>query len=522
MNRPRTGLRLILGVATCACLLEAVVAAPPRTLLLVDDDEVLYRSGTRRVAHPLERAAENPLIECDRPWEVAIGWVSVHRDAASGRYQMWYQAWAGPAARDRSRSCVVCYAESRDGIHFTKPDLDLFPFNDVPRTNIVLVANGGTSDRYGNSVLHDPRNPDPARRYKMAYFDFARDAGREYPGLCVAFSPDGIHWTKHSPAPLLRASYGEFGETVPFQDEVDSRPWSVPLAMSDALDALYDAKRGVFAIYGKMWIDGPDGGMAFKHGMGRTESRDFIHWSRPRLIAAPDDLDRPHVEFHTSPVFPYADRYFSHCQILDRGTGGGVIDIELMVSRDGLTWQRPFRDQFVLSRGPAGRFDSGSIFTNSTPVVLDDEIRFYYAGYSQGATGATDSKLISGIGLATVPRDRLAGIRPVAVSDQTTLKKPLENVGQVTLRPQDLSGCMRIVVNADASQGAVRVELLDIDGRRVQGFARDDAVAMRGDSLRHVATWKERDLKTLPPGSYHVRLHLENATAYAVTLANER
>lgn len=486
---------------------------------MVDDHDVLYRSGTQRVVRPLKRATENPLIKCDRPWEVAIAWTTVHRDARSGRYQLWYQAWAGPAARDRARSCVVCYAESKDGIHFTKPDLDLFPFNDVKKTNIVLVANGGTSDRYANSVLYDPRDADPARRYKMAYFDFAFDEGREYPGLCVAFSPDGIHWTKHPKAPLLRVSYGAYGEPVPFEDEAEKRPWAIPLSVADATDVFCDDKRGVFAFYGKMWIDGPDGGMRFKHGMGRTESHDFIHWSRPQLILTPDDLDAPYVEFHTSPVFLYADRYFCLNQILNRSTGGGVIDIELMVSPDGLAWERPFRDQFVLARGPAGNFDSGSIFTNSTPIVLDDEIRFYYGAYSQGATGADDTKLISGIGLAAIPRDRFAGIRPVARSDQPTLKKPLENIGQVTLRPLDLSGCGGMTVNADASRGSVGIELLDADGRRVRGFTRDDAVPLHGDSLRHVVKWKNRDMTMLPPGRYHVRLHLENATVYALTLA---
>ena len=51
----------------------------------------------------------------------------------------------------------------------------------------------------------------------------------------------------------------------------------------------------------------------------------------------------------------------------------------------------------------------------------------------------------------------------------------------------------------------------------MRGFAREDAVPLRGDSLRHAVAWKGRDLKTLPPGRYHLRLHLENATVYALT-----
>ena len=62
--------------------------------------------------------------------------------------------------------------------------------------------------------------------------------------------------------------------------------------------------------------------------------------------------------------------------------------------------------------------------------MLEDEIRFYYGAYSQGATGSDDIKLTTGIGLATLPRDRFAGLRPVPRSDQPTLKKPLENTAR--------------------------------------------------------------------------------------------
>lgn len=491
--------------------------ASDRTILLVDDGDVLYRSGTQRILTPLTRHPANPLISPNRPWEVAIAWASVYREPDTGHYQLWYQGYAGNVARERTHQCVVCYAESDDGIHFTKPSLGLFAFNGIKETNIVLLANGGTSDRYGNSVIVEPRELNPARRYKMVYFDFAKEGGDEYPGLCVAFSPDGIHWTKHPDAPLLRASYGNHGEPVPFSNQTDRR-WALPLAVADALDVFYDPRLGVYACYGKMWIDAPDGGMYWKHAMCRTQSKDFIHWSRPKLVLTPDDLDPPQVEFHTSPVFFYNDRYFCLNQILDRATGGGVIDIELMVSPNGMDWQRPFRKQFVLARSPGQQFDSGSIFTSSTPVILKNEIRFYYGGYSQGATGADDYKQLSGIGLATLPLDRFAGIRPTAISSQPTLKQPLRNVGQVTLKPVELCQYAGLTLNADATSGTIRVELLDMEGRRVPGFSAEDCLPITGDSLRHAVAWKNRGLPDLPNGEYMPRLHLHDATVYAMTL----
>ena len=325
----------------------------------------------------------------------------------------------------KTHRCVVCYAISDDGIHFNKPNLNQFAFNDIEHTNIVLVGNGGYSLRYANSVIYDPKEAESQKRYKMAYFDFAKNNGVETPGLCVAVSPDGITWTKHPQAPLLKVSYGDYGTLVPLADHeseaTNNRSWDVPLSMPDAVDVLYDPKSDLFVIYGKMWIDAPDGGMYWKHGMGRTTSKNFIDWSKPELLCVPDEFDPPHLGFHTTPVFFYQDVYFCLNQILNRAEGGGIIDIEFGLSRNGIDWRRPLRESFFIPRPSTGgknrtgqaekdQFDSGSIFTNSTPVFLEDEIRFYYGGYSKGATGADDYTHISGVGMVTLPTDRFAGI----------------------------------------------------------------------------------------------------------------
>ena len=271
----------------------------------------------------------------------------------------------------------------------------------------------------------------------------------------------------------------------------------------------YDSGRKAFVCYGKMWIDGPDGKMFWKHAMGRTQSADFIHWSRPELVLTPDDLDPSYAEFHTVPVFFYQGCYFACPQILNRAERGGVMDIELAVSRDGFRWERPFRKPFFLPRSSGGQFDSGSIFTSSTPVFLEDEIRFYYGGYSEGATGGDDYNMASGIGLATMPRDRFAGIRPQ------------DKIGQVTLKPMEFKNCNSISINAAAKSGAIWCEVLDADGFRVHGFAREDAVPMSGDSLRHGVRWKEKPVSQLASGSYMLRFHLENAEIFAVSLINQ-
>lgn len=510
-------------------------AAPAkgRTLLMVDDHDILYRSGTNRVLHPAKRHSDRPLIAMDKRWEVGIAWTSIYRNPDTGKYQLWYQAYAGARAGDKRLKCVVCYAESDDGITFTKPELDLFPYSkELPKTNIVLIGSGGYGDRYCNSVIVEPEEKDPAKRYKMLYYDFETIDGQEYPGICAAFSPDGIHWTKHPTAPLFKTSYGTRGIQPLFTDEdpyketkTEGKPlrksWLYPGSLSDAVDVFRDPRRNEYVVYAKAWMDAPDGGTSWKHGIGRTASKDFLNWSEPQFIIGPDEYDSPEAEFHTMPVFFYNDVYFGLNQVFVRRPIKLTIDVELMTSRDGFKWQRDYRKPPFIQRSEPGIFDSRSVFTNSTPVILEDEIRFYYGAANmvplmKGVKSKPGE--LSGVGMASIPRDRFAGIVPVPKSDQTTLlKRPLENIGQVTFKPLDLAGTREITINADASKGSIAVELLNEDGYRVRGFTRDDAVPLKGDSLRHKVAWKGQELSQLPPGRYTLRVHLDNATLYAVT-----
>jgi hypothetical protein len=66
----------------------------------------------------------------------------------------------------------------------------------------------------------------------------------------------------------------------------------------------------------------------------------------------------------------------------------------------------------------------------------------------------------------------------------------------------------------------VRVELLDADGKRVRGFNYDDALPFKGDTLRHSVRWKSGGLSGLPEQQCILRIHIKNATAYALTITS--
>jgi hypothetical protein len=538
----------VIAIGYSACLGVAAFASfcladNSKTILFVDDEDILYRPGTMKRVVEFKKSSLDPVIVPDKPWEGMIGWTSCYRDPQSGKYQLWYQAYQPRRVEDKSLRCVVCYAESHNGLNWTKPELDLVSYFDHRNTNIVLVGaggkQGGYGDRYCNSVVVDDLDSDAARRYKMLYYDWHTGADADKgAGTHVAFSPDGIHWTKHSEGSVSKTSYGGKGVQPPFADQeilveepqkngTLKKSWQIPMSMSDAMDVFFDPKRRMFVSYGKMWVPGPDGGMAWKHGMGRIESLDFIHWSKPELVLTTNDRDPPHVEFHTSPVFFYNQQYLSLNQILDRSAG--TIDVELMSSRDGLRWDRSFANSWIISRGAPGKFDSGSLLTNGTPIILDDELRFYYGAYRGTAVGGEglDQQVIgsrdyfSGVGLATTPRDRFVAIGPNPKSPVRGQKKGqpqmINTIGQVTLRPRDLKGVQSISLNADASRGTLRVEILNEEGYRLHGFTKDECMPINQDGLALEACWKARKISDLPAGRYQVRIHLDRAELFAVT-----
>ena len=87
-----------------------------QTILFVDDNAILYRSGTRRILQQPKRHVANPMISETKPWEVAIGYCTVYRDIKTGLHQCWYQSYSGNQANDPTRRVVVCYATSNEGV----------------------------------------------------------------------------------------------------------------------------------------------------------------------------------------------------------------------------------------------------------------------------------------------------------------------------------------------------------------------------------------------------------------------
>ena len=89
----------------------------------------------------------------------------------------------------------VCYAVSTDGVNWEKPELGLVEFNGSKRNNLLPFEAPGTPGSC--SVLYDPEDPDPARRFKMVTED-----NPYY--ITASYSHDGIHWKEGPNNPILK------------------------------------------------------------------------------------------------------------------------------------------------------------------------------------------------------------------------------------------------------------------------------------------------------------------------------
>jgi hypothetical protein len=86
------------------------------------------------------------------------------------------------------------------------------------------------------------------------------------------------------------------------------------------------------------------------------------------------------------------------------------------------------------------------------------------------------------------------------------------------MKPVDLTGVKAITLNADASEGQIRVEVLNASGRRLRGYNAEVANPISGDGLRHPVAWKDLSPEELEDGVYVLRLHLRRATVFSITL----
>ena len=108
------------------------------------------------------------------------------------------------------------------------------------------------------------------------------------------------------------------------------------------------------------------------------------------------------------------------------------------------------------------------IVTCSRPVILPDEIRFYYSAFEGGHE---DDISPAAIGLAQMRRDGFCCLRAG------------EQPGTLITHPMPVAG-PTLTVNARTQEGgSVRVEALDSDSQPVPGLSGNEAATLSGDNV---------------------------------------
>jgi hypothetical protein len=458
---------LALLAAWGSALAEDAVDVGSRRELFVDDFliESLEGRAERRLHHPTPREVA---VVHDRPWEGNICFYhTVFRDG--DRCRMYYRGAHHDWKSRKVTHQVVCYAESRDGVVWTKPELGIVEFRGSSENNVVW-------DGPGSHNFAPFKDANPACKPEAAYKAIAGGRGGLYPFQ----SPDGVHWSRAHDAPVI--TRGAF----------DSQNL-----------AFWDAERGLYVDYHRMGRDGVRDVMT-------ATSTDFLHWTEPVFLEYPG---APKEHLYTNQILlyyraPHLRLGFPKRFVPSRKSPighplPGVSDVVLMASRDGRrftrwteAWLRPgpqperwvCRNNFVAW---------GMIETPSALHGAPDELSFYSVeGYYQG----DDCR----VRRYTIRVDGFVSVHAPAAG------------GELVTRPLTFTG-NRLTLNFSTSApGGIGVELQERNGKPLPGFSLADCQEVYGDELQRTVSWKDgSDLSEVSGRPVRLRFSLRDADLFS-------
>jgi len=380
-------------------------------------------------------------------------------------FHLWYNGNYGPLANNigyERVNCCICYATSRDGVTWVKPELGLVEFKGSKKNNIVDLAAPDLWSTF--AVLHDKEEPDANRRFKAAYE--ARIDGQLR--FCVAFSPDGLHWTpsaKNPVGPFLemagvtkhRGLYYVSGQTLGHRPVVARR-----------LVTFASADFETWSACGAVGLD------RSPNVSGTSTEGNFSEYEEVHLGAAL--WNRGNVMLG---IYGQWHGHFSGDRRLV------VMDLGLALTHDAVHYYEPIPSfRFIPAReqpespgavGPA--LEQGQGMENVGNQTL------YWYSLWRGTEG-------SGIRMVTWPRDRLGMLKPFRSGNPQTISCPIR-VEQ---------GVAKVYVNASGlnKNSQLRLSLLDQGFRPIPGFSGGESAVLSEDGYRLPIRWPGGD-SLLPP-----------------------
>lgn len=496
-----------------SCLVAAAdeaVTVDGRRELFVDNAMISKTSGELRlVLHHPER--KEIVLTTDKPWEGnASGYQSVVY--ADGKYRMYYRAMnygKGMGVNDTTvddHEWFLCYAESKDGIRWTRPSLDICEFQGSKKNNIIL-----------NCAMVKPFAPNPActavfldanpscpsdQRYKII---LTNEDGRdkENYGMHVMVSKDGINFKMLSQKRCVSDGIFDSQNTI-FWDPVTKKYRAYYRNFRNGI-------RDIMTSSSEDILKFPPGKQ-----VAREQGKDYAlytnqmqpYYRAPHIILGFPmryyDRGKDAWEWPAMQALPGLENRKARSAKSNR-YGSTVTDGVLLASRDGETVR--FWEESFMRPGPRTKeswvYGDNFIFWGlvETASHLGDapnEISFYSTeSYWEGnATKIRRSTL------------RLDGF----VSAQATASG-----GELVTKPLIFAGQTLSINFETGGPGELKVEFQNPDGTPIPGYTLAECFPIFGDHIDFPVSWKGKgtDVSALAGKPVRIRFTLKDADLYA-------
>jgi hypothetical protein len=445
--------------------------------LFVDDYLIETRDGVELKLQAPQPAGK--AIAFDKPWEGNVSaYVSVFHDG--NKYRMYYRGASAPSYARKSalkpgetlfpeHPNFTCYAESRDGITWTKPSLGIYDFHGSRDNNI--VHSGEASENFGPFLDGNPNAP-ASERYKAV--------GGGGKGLMAFKSADGIHWEKMTEQRII----------------TDGKFDSLNVVFWDSLRQEYVA----------IYRDFVQGVRTLKH----ATSNDFLHWTKGEWA---DYGDAPGEQLYTNATTPYfraPQIYLAFPKRLvpwrrvfeDEPSHDGVSEAVFMSSRDGVHWDRRFLEAFIRpGRDPLDWVHRTHMTATGILATAPDEVSIfvsrhytYPSAFLERMTMRTDGFVSAHAGYAG---------------------------GSFTTKPLFIEGNDLVLNYATSAVGSIRWEILDLHGNPLPGFGVEQTKLLSGDEIEHrihLQNPKRIGDQALGSRAVKLRFFLKDADLYSLQL----
>jgi hypothetical protein len=305
-----------LAAVLAACFIPTGISANEpieinNRLELFVDDHLIDRMDGDVKQQLVKPEPKEVVYVTDQPWEGnTSGYYTLMQDG--DLFRMIYRGWQHDAEQKAVHREVTCYAESKDGIHWTKPDLGLFDWSGSKNNNIVWLGAG-----CHNFTAFRDDNPTvlAESRYK------ALGGGRG--GLLPFRSPDLIHWKPIQDAPVI--TNGAF----------DSQNL-----------AFWDTERNEYRAYWRYFGNGV-------RAIRTATSKDFITWENEADLSYTEGTPNEHLYTNAIQKYFRAPHLFVGFPTRYEAKSQQVEPI-FMTSRDGQKFHR-FAEAVVPRSAPKDR-----------------------------------------------------------------------------------------------------------------------------------------------------------------------